>query len=110
MADISLKRSHQLGLKGAKTAANKMAERLEEKFDLVSEWEGHTLTFQRPGVNGALVITEADMKLEVTLGLMLKMMKGPIEKAIHENLDAALASGTTAAKKPAPAKAVPKKK
>jgi putative polyhydroxyalkanoate system protein len=103
MADISIKRTHALGLKGAKVAADKMAEKLGEKFDLAGDWDGHTLEFQRPGVNGSLSITETHMTLEVSLGFMLKMMKGPIENAVHEQLDKVLAAPTKS-----PAKSVPK--
>ena len=116
MADISMMRSHHLGLKGARVAADKMAEKLAEKFDLTGDWNGNTLHFHRPGVNGTLVVTNHDMKLEVTLGFMLKMMKGPIERAVYEQLDKVLAAApaksvTTSVKatpKPAPkAKAPP---
>jgi putative polyhydroxyalkanoate system protein len=105
MADISLTRKHQLGLKGAKTAADKMSARLNEKFDLISTWTGDTLHFQRSGVNGKMLVSATHMELEVTLGFLLKAMKGPIEKAVVENLDGALASAkpveTTSAKAPA---------
>ena len=90
MADISLNRTHALGLKGAHTAANKMADKLGEKFDLKGTWSGNTLNFSRPGVNGTLAVSETDMKLEITLGFMLKMMKGPIEQSVHEQLDTVL--------------------
>lgn len=105
MADISLKRTHSLGLKGAHAAANKMAEKLGEKFALTSTWAGNTMNFTRPGVNGTLAISESDITLEVTLGFMLKMMKGPIEQSVHEQLDKALNNagkpGTTPTPKPA---------
>ena len=90
MADISLKRNHTLGLKGAHTAANSMAEKLAEKFDLKGTWSGNTMNFARPGVTGTLAVSETDMKLEVSLGFMLKMMKGPIERSVHEQLDSVL--------------------
>ena len=98
MADISHKRTHSLGLKGAHAAANKMADKLGEKFDLKGTWSGNTLNFARPGVAGILAISETEMTLEVTLGFMLKMMKGPIEQSVHEQLDKVL----TEAAKPAP--------
>jgi putative polyhydroxyalkanoate system protein len=107
MADISLTRKHQLGLKGAKTAADKMSVRLNEKFDLVCSWSGDTLHFQRSGVNGKMLVSETHMELEVTLGFLLKAMKGPIEKAVVENLDGALATAkpaTTTASGKTPAK------
>ena len=93
MADISLKRTHALGLKGAHTAANKMADKLGEKFDLKGTWNGNTLNFARPGVTGILEVSDHEMKLEVSLGFMLKMMKGPIEQSVHENLDKVLKEG-----------------
>ena len=104
MADIVLNRTHHLGLKDARAAADKMAEKLGEKFDLSGAWEGDTLHFHRPGVNGRLAVTDHDMKLDVTLGFMLKMMKGPIERAVHEQLDKVL----DAAPAPRPAKAAHK--
>ena len=109
MADISHKRSHTLGLKGAHTAANKMADRLNEKFDLKGTWSGNTLNFTRPGVSGTLAVSETDMKLDVTLGFMLKMMKGPIERSVHEQLEIILKDAATSQAKPAvKANAAPK--
>ena len=99
MADIQLKRAHSLGLRGAKEAADKMADKLGKQFNLNGTWKGNVLNFERPGVNGTLAISESEMKLEVTLGFLLKAMKGPIERAVLEQLDAVLA---------APKPAVPK--
>ncbi|MDX2218754.1 MAG: polyhydroxyalkanoic acid system family protein [Burkholderiales bacterium] len=109
MADIELKRTHHLGLKGARAAAEKMAEKLGKQFNLSGEWTGNTLHFDRPGVNGKLTVTDHDMHLAVTLGFLLKAMKGPIEKAVHDQLDKVLdeAPAPKAAKAPA-AKAAPK--
>ncbi len=108
MADIVLNRTHHLGLKGARAAADKMAKKLDEKFDLTSEWEGNTLHFHRSGVNGHLSVTAHDMKLDVVLGFMLKLMKGPIEKAIHEQLDNVLDDTPAAGPAKAPVKAAAK--
>jgi putative polyhydroxyalkanoate system protein len=116
MADISLKRAHALGLKGAHAAANKMVDKLSEKFDLKGSWSGNTLNFARPGVTGVLEVSDHDMKLEVTLGFMLKMMKGPIEQSVHEQLEKALKDGAAkadpnpVAKPPATKKPAAKKK
>ena len=97
MADIELHRTHHLGLKGARAAADNMAGRLADKFDLAGDWKGNTLHFSRSGVNGQLVVTDHDMNLAITLGFMLKMMKGPIERAIHEQLDNVLDSAPAGA-------------
>ena len=112
MADISLTRKHALGRDGARAAAEKMADKLGEKFDLTGNWRGDTLHFSRPGVNGTLAVSATELVLEVTLGFLLKAMKGPIERSVHEQLDKVLASAKPAAAPKAvapktPAKAAP---
>jgi putative polyhydroxyalkanoate system protein len=96
MADIELKRSHHLGLKGARDAADRMADKLGKQFNLSGGWEGNVLHFDRPGVKGSLKVTDHDMHLQVTLGFLLKAMKGPIEKAVHDQLDKVLAEAAPA--------------
>jgi len=90
MADIHLKRQHDLGAEGARKAADQMAERLGKEFGLSGKWKGNVLHFDRSGVHGTLAVTDHDMQLEVHFGFLLRMMKGPIEKAIHEQLDQVL--------------------
>ncbi len=99
MADISIHRKHALGLKGARVAADKVAEKLGEQFDLTGDWAGDTLKFSRSGVNGTLKVSATTIDLEVTLGFMLKMMKGTIEPAINTQLDKVLTSAAKTAEK-----------
>lgn len=111
MADIDVKRAHALGLEGARAAAEKMADGLGRRFDLKGKWVGDTLHFERPGVSGNLDVTAKEVRLAVTLGFLLKAMKGSIERAVHEELDkviaekpAAKAGDAKAKKAPAPKK------
>jgi len=104
MADIDLKRVHQLGMKAARHAADEMAADLGKKFGLSGSWTGNTLHFDRPGVSGKLALTEKDLHLTVTLGFLLKALRGSIERAVHEELDTLFAEKAHAApraKKPA---------
>lgn len=117
MADIEIHRVHNLGLKAARAAADRMAETLGRKFDLKGGWSGNVLKFERPGVSGSLAISDKDLNLSVGLGFLLKAMKGTIEKSIVQELDSLFARAkpqaapanaapapkpkTTAAKKPA---------
>jgi putative polyhydroxyalkanoate system protein len=87
MADIDIRRNHHLGLKGARVAADKMAEHLGRRFDLRGTWEGNVLNFQRPGVTGSLAISEKDFALSLSLGFLLRAMRGSIEGAIVRELD-----------------------
>jgi putative polyhydroxyalkanoate system protein len=102
MADIDVRRVHGLGMAAARMAAERMAEDLGRKFDLRGEWEGDVLRFQRPGVTGSLAITARELHLSVSLGFLLRAMKGSIERAVLEELDTLFAS--PAPKSPAPSK------
>jgi putative polyhydroxyalkanoate system protein len=110
MADIDLHRVHNLGLKAARAAADRMAEHLGRKFDLKGAWEGNTLSFERPGVSGALAISDKDLRLSVSLGFLLKAMKGSIEKAIVHELDTLFAAKPAGAKAAAAKTTAPKSK
>lgn len=87
MADIDLQRIHNLGLAAARAAADRMAAELGRKFDLKGRWEGNVLRFQRPGVTGSLIVSDKDLRLSVSLGLLLKAMKGSIERSVQDELD-----------------------
>ena len=87
MADIELHRIHNLGLKAARAAADQMAGHLGTQFGLKGDWNGNVLKFERPGVSGSLAITDKDMNLSVSLGFLLKAMKGSIETAVRHELD-----------------------
>ena len=87
MADINLHRKHKLGLKKAKDAAQKVADDLAESFDMESEWEGNTLTFQRSGVTGKLVVTKDSVAVDAKLGFLLSAFKPKIEEHINSNFD-----------------------
>ena len=104
MADIEIQRAHNLGLKAARTAADKMAETLGRKFDLKGDWSGNILRFERPGVSGSLAVSDKDIRLSVGLGFLLKAMRGSIESAIEQELDKLFArSGAEpAARRPKP--------
>ena len=103
MADIDLQRVHNLGMKAAKAAADRMAQDLARKFDLRGDWNGNVLKFQRPGVTGSLAVTDKDLRLTVSLGFLLKAMKGSIERAVLQELDA-LFPANAAAPAPKPGK------
>ena len=99
MADIDLHRVHDLGLEKARALAEKMAGDLGRKFGLQGDWEGNVLRFARPGLNGSLAVTAKDLRLSVTLGLLMKAMKGSIERAVALEIDGVFAA---AAAEPAP--------
>ncbi len=87
MANIHIERSHSMPLKKARDAANDFAQRLNEKFDLESKWEGDTLHFRRSGVSGTLALTKNGITIDVKLGFLLTAFAGKMEGHINDNLD-----------------------
>jgi putative polyhydroxyalkanoate system protein len=85
--DIDLRRSHHLGLAKARVVADRLAADLGRKFDLRGAWKGNVLHFERPGVTGSLSVSERDLHLSVSLGFLLKALKGSIERAVLAELD-----------------------
>ena len=110
MADIDIHRTHDLGLEAARVAADKMLEDLARKFSLRGHWTGDTLHFERPGVTGSLAVTGRVLRLTVTLGFLLKALKGSLERAILDELEALFAMHEKPAAKARPAKAPEAKK
>ena len=100
MADIDIRRTHALGIAGARAAAERMAAQLASRFDLKGDWRGNVLHFERPGVNGSLAVGAHDVHLSVALGFLLKAMKGSIESAVEREMDS-LFAGPPADVKPA---------
>ena len=107
MADIELRRVHNLGIKAAREAAERMADKLSRQFDLKGTWQGNVLKFERPGVTGSLTLGEKDLQLSVALGFLLKAMRGSIERAVEEQLDQLFVEKKPA---PAPKASAPRKK
>lgn len=91
MANISIRRRHSLDHKKAKAAAQKIARDLDQRFDLAHEWNGDEVSFERPGLSGSMHVGKNEIRLDVELSFLLLPLKGPIERAIHKELDAALA-------------------
>lgn len=92
MADIEVHREHRMGLAAARRAAEQMLSDLARKFDVRGSWQGDTLRFQRPGVSGFVAITQRDLRISISLGLLLKAMQASIETLVLQELDTLFAN------------------
>lgn len=118
MPDISLERSHRLGLGRARELAWQWAEQAEEKFGMectVEEGEDEDIVhFTRSGVRGTLRVSAERFALDARLGVLLGAFSKTIEAEIEKNLDGLLLAERgqrpKAAKKTAPAARGAKKK
>jgi putative polyhydroxyalkanoate system protein len=84
MADIRVERHHGAGKLAAMDAAMRVAERLKEKAQVTYRVNGDAIEFERSGAKGRIVVSDDRVVAEVTLGLMLKPMRGMIEGKIEE--------------------------
>lgn len=91
MADISITKKHTLGVDGAKANLQKVADDLKKNYGIKSAWDGNTGTLSGTGLKkGTVEVTEDAVKVELTLGLLGKAMKGQIEKEINAKVDSVL--------------------
>ena len=90
MATVEVTREHSLGKDGAKALAQQMADKLASKLGAQCSWRDDELVFQRNGVDGSILVGEADVRVAVKLGMMLTpmagMVKSEIEKALQRYL------------------------
>jgi putative polyhydroxyalkanoate system protein len=87
MADIDIRRKHSRSLKDARTAIERVAEHIAEKFDVEYGWNGNTMEFSRSGVDGHIAVSGKEVHVTATLGFLLMAIRGPIEREIHQYLD-----------------------
>jgi putative polyhydroxyalkanoate system protein len=94
MADIHIRRSHQMGLAKARKVAWQWAGDVEKRFEMectvIEGKTGDTVEFRRTGVNGRLLVAADHFDLEADLGFLLGAFSKRIESEIEQNLDALL--------------------
>ncbi len=87
MSDIYICREHNTTIDKARDAATEVARDIAERYDVDYHWHDNELHFTRTGVDGTICIDEAQIEVSAKLGFMLKMLKGPIEQVVQNQLD-----------------------
>lgn len=87
MSTIKVKREHQLGADSARATVEKLAQKLKKDLDADYHWEGSTLKFARSGASGQIDVTDDTVEVEVKLGMLLRPLKGSIQKTIEDEID-----------------------
>jgi putative polyhydroxyalkanoate system protein len=101
MSDFTLVKRHSLPIAKVKVRVQKVADELAAEYALSSEWHGNTLRFHRSGVDGRVHVTGSEIRLDVTLGFLLKPLKGKFVNHIERSFDKVLSREPRAqAKKP----------
>ena len=86
MSSIDIHAHHTLSHDEALTAADELSADLAEKFGIDYGWQDEVIHFERPGVNGHILVMENELRIQAQLGFMLMMLKGPIEQEIYRYL------------------------
>jgi putative polyhydroxyalkanoate system protein len=95
MATIDVTRSHSLPKEEAKKRAEDLAKSMQEKFSLEWKWSGDSIFFDAPrgaakGTKGEVRVTEKDVRVQIDLPFLLRVMKGTVESKVNEKLNALL--------------------
>lgn len=87
MSTIDIHAYHNLSHAEALTAADELSSALAEKFGIDYGWEDEVIHFERPGVSGQILVQDTELRIQANLGLLLMMLKGPIEQEIVRYLE-----------------------
>lgn len=90
MSDIKFQHSHSLGLAKARELATEWVDDAAKKMGLVCQYEQgetqDTITFERMGVTGIMLVTADNFDLTVKLGMMMAAFKPMVEAEVSRNL------------------------
>ncbi|MCK9522304.1 MAG: polyhydroxyalkanoic acid system family protein [Proteobacteria bacterium] len=88
MSDIHIERPHNLPIDELRQRLDKLAAELGQKFGIVSSWSGDICHLKGSTVkNGELKIGDSGVSIDITLGMMGKIFKKPIEDGILARID-----------------------
>lgn len=90
MPHIDVRRSHTLGRDAARALASNIAADLEREQGVRTFWDGDVLRLKGPGVQGELHASDTEVRIQATLGMLMRPLRGQLRRAIEEKLDEAL--------------------
>jgi putative polyhydroxyalkanoate system protein len=91
MPTIDIRRSHALAKDEAKKRAEELAKSMQEKLELDWRWEGDRITFEAArgparGSKGSVEVTDRDVRVQIDLPFLLRMLKSTVENRVREKL------------------------
>jgi putative polyhydroxyalkanoate system protein len=91
MATIDVRRSHALPKDEAKKRAEDLARSMQQRLDLEWHWEGDRILFEAPrgaakGTKGSVDVSDKEVRVQIDLPFLLRVMKGTVESKVHEKL------------------------
>lgn len=93
MADISISRNHDLDTGVLKERLGELAEDLKKKYGVRYRWDGDTCLLDGAGLKKGIVnMTSSTVSIDVTLGMMAKLLRPKIEEEINKKIGKLLAT------------------
>jgi len=91
MAIIDVRRSHSLPKDEAKKRAEDLARSMQQKLELEWRWEGDRIVFEAPrgaakGTKGSVEVTGSDVRVQIDLPFLMRVLKGTVEAKVNEKL------------------------
>ena len=87
MPTIDIHAYHTLSHEEALAAAEELSCALAEKFDIDYGWDDEVINFERTGVHGQIFVKDSELRIQASLGIMLMILKRPIEQEIYRYLE-----------------------
>jgi putative polyhydroxyalkanoate system protein len=92
MADISLKKTHGVDKEVLRGRLDELARDLKTKYGIRYRWDGDRCLLDGAGLKqGIVVISATELTLDVTLGMMARLLKPKIEEEINKKIGKVLA-------------------
>jgi putative polyhydroxyalkanoate system protein len=95
MATIDVRRTHALPRDEARKRAEELARSMQQRFELDWRWEGDRIVFEAPrgaakGTRGSVDVGDREVRVQIDLPLLLRMLKGTVESKVNEKLNQVL--------------------
>ena len=84
---MQIRRNHSMDKDEAKALVEKIADRLNRKLRLDSEWREYDLRVRGSGVNGNIFVADDYIEVNVKLGFALMMLEPTIRREIESTMD-----------------------
>ena len=92
MSRIYIQRDHELDNRTLRKRAERLAKQLQSEFGGNYRWEGNTVHYNYSGgIDARLTMQDADILVDVKLGVLMLMLKKRLQQEIEVYLDQHLA-------------------
>lgn len=88
MSTIEISKAFTMSREDLGDQLDDLAQQLGQEFQLNCEWLSEDcLDFRRSGVNGQVNIGDEEIELTISLGMLMELFRGKIEKEVLEFID-----------------------